>query len=120
MKREEILINATASEVRAALVESGVLQEVQIERASARGLVGNICMGRVVRVLPGMQSAFVEIGGGRAQWMLAGMNAFAALSLAGRLTGIALAPDLAYFVLFLPMVLVLVFLPQGLFGRVQL
>ena len=62
MKREEILINATSSEVRAALVESGVLQEVQIERASRRGLISNIYKGRVSRVLPGMQAAFVELG----------------------------------------------------------
>src|ERR671923_2697738 len=62
MKREEILINATPSEVRAALVDSGVLQEVQIERASRVGLVSNIYKGKVSRVLPGMQAAFVELG----------------------------------------------------------
>ncbi|HEX5048404.1 MAG TPA: ribonuclease G [Gammaproteobacteria bacterium] len=60
--KEEILINATAREVRAALVESGVLQEVLIERTSRRGLVSNIYKGRVSRVLPGMQAAFVELG----------------------------------------------------------
>ena len=62
MKREEILINATASEVRAALVESGVVQEVQIERASRRGVISNIYKGKVSRVLPGMQAAFIELG----------------------------------------------------------
>jgi Rne/Rng family ribonuclease len=62
MKREEILINATPTEVRTALVDSGVLQEVQIERTSRVGLVSNIYKGRVSRVLPGMQAAFVEIG----------------------------------------------------------
>jgi ribonuclease G len=62
MKREEILINATSSEVRTAIVESGVLQEVQIERTSRRGLISNIYKGRVSRVLPGMQAAFVELG----------------------------------------------------------
>ncbi len=62
MRREEILINATPHEVRAALVESGVLQEVQIERTSRRGLVTNIYKGKVSRVLPGMQAAFVELG----------------------------------------------------------
>src|SRR5688572_31288079 len=62
MKREEILINATPSEVRAALVDSGVLQEVQIERTSRVGLVSNIYKGKVSRVLPGMQAAFVELG----------------------------------------------------------
>lgn len=60
--KAEILINVTTREVRAAVVENGMLQEVMIERASRRGLLGNIYKGRVVRVLPGMQAAFVEIG----------------------------------------------------------
>jgi ribonuclease G len=59
---EEILINLTQREVRAAVVDNGVLQEVQIERSSRRGLTGNIYRARVVRVLPGMQAAFVELG----------------------------------------------------------
>ncbi|MBD3671824.1 MAG: ribonuclease G [Gammaproteobacteria bacterium] len=59
---EELLINVTPSETRIAVVENGVLQEVLIERASRRGLVGNIYKGRVCRVLPGMQAAFVDIG----------------------------------------------------------
>ncbi len=60
--KAEILINVTAREVRAAVVENGVLQEVFLERASRRGLLGNIYKGRVSRVLPGMQAAFVEVG----------------------------------------------------------
>lgn len=60
--KEEILINVTPREVRAALVENGVLQEVQIERASRRGLISNIYKGKVSRVLPGMQAAFVDLG----------------------------------------------------------
>ena len=60
--KEEILINVTPSEVRAALLETGVLQEVHIERAARRGLISNIYKGRVLRVLPGMQAAFVDIG----------------------------------------------------------
>lgn len=60
--REEILINVTPREVRAALVENGMLQEIHIERASRRGLIGNIYKGRVSRVLPGMQAAFVDVG----------------------------------------------------------
>jgi ribonuclease G len=60
--KEEILINVTPREVRAAVVADGVLQEVLIERATRNGLVGNLYKGRVVRVLPGMQAAFVEIG----------------------------------------------------------
>ena len=60
--KEEILINVTQSEVRAALLENGVLQEVYIERSVRRGLNSNIYKGRVLRVLPGMQAAFVDIG----------------------------------------------------------
>ena len=59
---EEILINVTPHEARVAVVENGVLQDVHIERSHKRGLVGNIIKGRVFRVLPGMQSAFVDIG----------------------------------------------------------
>jgi ribonuclease G len=60
--KEEILINATPREIRAAFVDSGVLQEVLIERSSRRGLISNIYKGRVSRVLPGMQAAFVDLG----------------------------------------------------------
>ena len=60
--KEEILINVTPSEVRAALLENGVLQEVYIERAARRGLISNIYKGRISRVLPGMQAAFIDIG----------------------------------------------------------
>jgi ribonuclease G len=58
----EILINVAPYEVRAAVVEEGALQEILIERASHHGLLGNIYKGRVTRVLPGMQAAFLEIG----------------------------------------------------------
>lgn len=58
----EILINITPMETRVALVENGVLQEVGVERTLNRGIVGNIYKGRVARVLPGMQAAFVDIG----------------------------------------------------------
>lgn len=63
---EEILVNFGPTETRAALVDNGVLQEVYIERASKKGFVGNIYKGKVVRVLPGMQAAFVDIGHERA------------------------------------------------------
>ena len=59
---EEILINVTPQETGVAVVENGVLQEVYIERTRKRGLVGNIFNGRVSRVLPGMQAAFIDIG----------------------------------------------------------
>jgi len=59
---EELLINVTPRETRVALVENGMLQEVLIERSARRGWYGNVYKGKVVRVLPGMQAAFVEIG----------------------------------------------------------
>ena len=65
----EILINVTPQETRVAMLEQGVVQELHVERTSARGLVGNIYLGRVARVLPGMQSAFVEIGLERAAFL---------------------------------------------------
>src|SRR5450631_4102258 len=58
----EILISASTHEARAAVVENGVLQEVFLERASRRGLISNIYKGRITRVLPGMQAAFIDIG----------------------------------------------------------
>jgi ribonuclease G len=58
----EILVNVAPRETRAAILESGVIQELHIERTSRRGLVSNLYKGRVSRVLPGMQAAFVEIG----------------------------------------------------------
>jgi ribonuclease G len=58
----EILVNVAPRETRAAILESGVVQEVHVERTSRRGLVSNLYKGRVSRVLPGMQAAFVEIG----------------------------------------------------------
>ena len=60
--KTEILINVTAGEVRAAVLRNGVLQEILIERASRRGLLGNIYKGKVSRVLPGMQAAFIDVG----------------------------------------------------------
>jgi ribonuclease G len=58
----ELLVNVTPRETRVAVIENGMLQETFIERANSRGLVGNIYKGRVCRVLPGMQAAFVDIG----------------------------------------------------------
>jgi ribonuclease G len=66
---EEILINVTPRETRVALVENGMLQEVYLERASRRGYFGNIYRGKVSRVMPGMQAAFVEIGLERAAFL---------------------------------------------------
>ncbi len=62
MDSVELLVNVTPSETRIALVDMGILKEVHIERQAKRGIVGNIYKGRVTRVLPGMQSAFVDIG----------------------------------------------------------
>ncbi|MDP8256439.1 MAG: Rne/Rng family ribonuclease [Candidatus Alcyoniella australis] len=65
----ELLINVTSDESRVALLESGVVTEFFVERRSRRSLVGNIYKGRVVRVLPGMQAAFVDIGLDRAAFL---------------------------------------------------
>ncbi|TXG94977.1 MAG: ribonuclease G [Zoogloea sp.] len=59
---EEYLINFTPQETRVALMQQGVVQEVHVERTASRGIVGNIYLGKVVRVLPGMQSAFMDVG----------------------------------------------------------
>ena len=59
---EQFLINFTPQETRVALLQQGAVQELHIERTNGRGIVGNVYLGRVVRVLPGMQSAFIEIG----------------------------------------------------------
>ena len=58
----ELLMNVTPQETRIAVIENGSAQEIMIERSNHRGLVGNIYKGRVNRVLPGMQAAFVDIG----------------------------------------------------------
>ena len=58
----ELLINVTPQESRVALLENGILQEVLIERTSRKGIVGNIYKGKVSRVLPGMEAAFIDIG----------------------------------------------------------
>lgn len=66
---EDILINVTPFETRVAIVEQGAVQELHVERSIQRGHVGNIYLGKVVRVLPGMQSAFVDIGLERAAFI---------------------------------------------------
>jgi ribonuclease G len=70
--RDEILVNFGPTETRAALVENGVVQEIYIERNQKRGIVGNVYKGKVVRVLPGMQAAFVDIGLDKAGFIHAG------------------------------------------------
>jgi len=67
--RENILINVTPQETRVAVMSEGVVQEIHLEREAQRGLVGNIYLGLVRRVLPGMQSAFIEIGLERAAFL---------------------------------------------------
>ncbi|MCE1242908.1 ribonuclease G [Oryzomicrobium sp.] len=59
---EDILINFTPQETRVAVMQQGVVQELHIERTASRGIVGNIYLGKVVRILPGMQSAFIDVG----------------------------------------------------------
>ncbi len=69
MNGNELIINVTYHEKRVALLENGQLVELHIERAGDQGIVGNIYMGRVVRVLPGMQAAFVDVGLDRAAFL---------------------------------------------------
>jgi ribonuclease G len=69
MATHDILINWSPQETRVAVVENGAVQELHIERALERGLVGNVYLGKVARVLPGMQSAFVDVGLERAAFL---------------------------------------------------
>ena len=64
-----LLINAAGRETRVALVENGHIAEFYLERKKDKGIVGNIYKGRVVRVLPGMQAAFVDIGEEKAAFL---------------------------------------------------
>ncbi len=66
---KEILINITPQETRVAILENGMLHELYIERSRSRGLVGNVYKGKVVRVLPGMEAAFVDAGLERAAFL---------------------------------------------------
>nr|MBP7646915.1 ribonuclease E/G [Comamonas sp.] len=67
--QQDILINWSPQETRVAVVELGAVQELHTERTLERGLVGNIYLGKVSRVLPGMQSAFIDIGLERAAFL---------------------------------------------------
>ena len=67
--KEQILVNITPQETRVAVLEDAIVQELHIERSASRGIVGNIYLGQVKRVLPGMQSAFIEIGLERAAFL---------------------------------------------------
>ena len=67
--QQDILINWSPQETRVAIVESGAVQELHVERTLERGLVGNVYLGKVARVLPGMQSAFIDIGLERAAFL---------------------------------------------------
>ena len=66
---QEILINWSPQETRVAVVENGAVQEIHVERSLERGMVGNVYLGKVARVLPGMQSAFIDIGLERAAFL---------------------------------------------------
>jgi ribonuclease G len=69
MANQDILINWAPQETRVAIVENGAVQELHLERTLERGLVGNVYLGKVARVLPGMQSAFIDIGLERAAFL---------------------------------------------------
>ena len=72
MSESVIVINADGPETRVALIENGILTELFIERERERGIVGNVYKGKVLRVLPGMQAAFVDIGEDKAAFLYAG------------------------------------------------
>jgi ribonuclease G len=88
----EILVNVAPRETRAAILENGVVQEVQVERTSRKGLVSNLYKGRVSRVLPGMQAAFVEIGLERTAFLHAADIASSALDATIATAAVAAAP----------------------------
>src|SRR5919206_939114 len=67
-----LVINASGQETRVALIEQGTISEYYLERKNEKGIVGNIYKGRVVRVLPGMQAAFVDIGLDKAAFLYVG------------------------------------------------
>src|SRR3954465_3694808 len=67
--QQDILVNWAPQETRVAIVENGAVQELHVERTLERGLVGNVYLGKVARVLPGMQSAFIDIGLERAAFL---------------------------------------------------
>ena len=67
---KEIIINHSHHETRVALMEDGMLTELQYEREREQRIVGNIYKGRVVKVLPGMESAFIDIGAERAAFLV--------------------------------------------------
>src|SRR6188768_3608337 len=69
MPKNSLVIICDIRETRVALIEGGVIAELQIERAAARGSVGNIYLGKVSRVLPGMQAAFIDVGLERAAFL---------------------------------------------------
>jgi len=69
MANNTLVINCDLRETRVALIEDGIIAELHIERAAARGTVGNIVLGRVTRVLPGMQAAFIDVGMERAAFL---------------------------------------------------
>src|SRR4249920_2092500 len=69
MPKNVLVINVDIRETRVALIESGIIAELHVERASTRGTLGNIILGKVTRVLPGMQAAFIDVGMERAAFL---------------------------------------------------
>src|SRR6266550_6163890 len=72
MPNSILVINSAGAETRVALVENGTIHEFYVERKREKGVVGNIYKGKVVRVLPGMQAAFVDIGLDKAAFLYVG------------------------------------------------
>ncbi|MEO5730522.1 MAG: ribonuclease G, partial [Byssovorax sp.] len=69
MAKNLLVINVDIRETRVALIENGIIAELHIERETSRGTLGNIYLGKVSRVLPGMQAAFIDVGLERAAFL---------------------------------------------------
>src|SRR5690349_9239448 len=69
MAKNLLVINVDIRETRVALIENGIIAELHIERESSKGTLGNIYLGKVSRVLPGMQAAFIDVGLERAAFL---------------------------------------------------
>jgi len=94
MPTQDILINWSPQETRVAVIENGAVQELHVERTLERGLVGNVYLGKVVRVLPGMQSAFIDIGLERAAFLhVADLHPSGAVPRNGGAAGAGARPD---------------------------
>src|SRR6187397_1706325 len=69
MAKNLLVINVDIRETRVVLIENGIIAELHIERETSRSTLGNVYLGKVSRVLPGMQAAFIDVGMERAAFL---------------------------------------------------